>query len=148
MKRKLFALPAATAFLIFAVATAHAESNAAPLDNGGMVTAKVGGEIAKIVPGQSTKADVRALFGAPWRTVQFNDCGMAMDDQADETWEYRGAGPSGGFRLHIEFGDNDVVHLIAKIPDDMPGGAATRAKLAPEPAKDMPKGDMPKGMSM
>lgn len=138
MTRKLFAIPAAATFLIFAVTATQAEPNAASPDNGGTVTAKASGEIAKIVPGRSTKADIRARFGAPWRIVQFNDCGMAMDGQADETWEYRGAGPGGGYRLHIEFGDNDVVHLIGKIPDDMPGGAATRARLAPEPpAKDM-----------
>jgi hypothetical protein len=94
----------------------------------------------KIVPGQSTKADVQSLFGTPWRIVQFNDCGMAMDDQADETWEYRGADPSGGYRLHVEFGDNNMVHLVAKIPDSMPGGKAAEARVTP--AATM------KGMSM
>jgi hypothetical protein len=88
-------------------------------------------QLAKIVPGQSHKADVRALLGAPWRVVQFNDCGMAMDDQADETWEYRGADGTGGYRVHIEFGDDGAVHLIAKIPDAVAGGAAVSAKVAP-----------------
>jgi hypothetical protein len=107
-------------------------------DNGGTITATDRQQIAKIVPGQSTKADVQSLFGTPWRIVQFNDCGMAMDDQADETWEYRGADPSGGYRLHVEFGDNDVVHLVAKIPDNMPGGKAAEARVAPEaPMKGM-----------
>jgi len=90
-------------------------------------------QAAKIVPGQSTKADVQAMLGAPWRVVQFNDCGMAMDGQADETWEYRGKGAAGGFRLHVEFGDNGVVHLIAKIPDGA-GGQPTIAKVAPREA--------------
>ncbi len=80
------------------------------------------------------------MLGAPWRVVQFNDCGMAMDDQADETWEYRGADPSGGYRLHVEFADTGLVHLVAKIPDSTPGGAATIAKVAP--------GAPVKGMSM
>jgi hypothetical protein len=87
--------------------------------------------IAKIVPGHSTKADVTALFGTPWRVVQFNDCGEAMDDQADETWEYRGSDQSGPFRLHIEFDQNGAVHLIAKIPENSPGGKGTVAKFAP-----------------
>jgi len=102
--------------------------------------ARAGSDIAKIVPGRSSKADVRSLLGAPWRILQFNDCGMAMDDQADETWEYRGTDGSGGYRIHVEFGDNGHVHLIAKIPDASPGGKATAATTAPAPSKD--------GMSM
>jgi hypothetical protein len=94
--------------------------------------------IAQIVPGQSTKAEIESLLGAPWRVVQFNDCGMAMDDQADETWEYRGTDRDGNYRLHVEFGDNGVVHLIAKIPDSAAGGKATDAKVAPpQPIKSM-----------
>jgi outer membrane protein assembly factor BamE (lipoprotein component of BamABCDE complex) len=90
--------------------------------------------IAQIVPGQSTKSDIQSLLGAPWRVVQFNDCGMAMDDQADETWEYRGTDKDGSYRLHVEFGDNGTVHLIAKIPDSAAGGKATDAKVAPPQA--------------
>jgi hypothetical protein len=96
--------------------------------------------VAQVAPGKSTKADVHALFGDPWRVVQFNDCGAAMDDQADETWEYRGQDGSGSYRLHIEFGDDGTVHLVAKIPDNSPGGKGTVAKFAP--AAPMP------GMSM
>jgi hypothetical protein len=102
--------------------------------------ARAGSDIANIVPGRSSKADVRSRLGAPWRILQFNDCGMAMDDQADETWEYRGTDGSGGYRIHVEFGDNGHVHLIAKIPDASPGGKATAATTAPAPSKD--------GMSM
>ena len=90
--------------------------------------------VAQIVPGQSTKGDIESLLGAPWRVVQFNDCGMAMDDQADETWEYRGTDEDGNYRLHVEFGDNGTVHLIAKIPDSAAGGKATDAKVAPPQA--------------
>jgi hypothetical protein len=86
---------------------------------------------AQVVPGRSTKADVHALFGEPWRIVQFNDCGEAMDDQADETWEYRAHDAGGTYRLHIEFSDNGAVHLIAKIPDNSPDGKGTVAKFAP-----------------
>jgi hypothetical protein len=97
------------------------------------------GELGKIVPGRSTKADMRALFGEPWRIVQFNDCGEAMDDQADETWEYRGGDAKDGFRLHVEFNDDGTVHLLARIPDQAPGGAGTAAKVEP---------GRPAGMSM
>jgi hypothetical protein len=96
-------------------------------ESGAVITSQA---FEKIIPGRSTKTDVEALFGAPWRIVQFNDCGMAMDDQADETWEYRDAS-RGKYRIHIEFDENDVVHLIAKIPDISPGGASTPAKVAP-----------------
>jgi SmpA / OmlA family len=87
--------------------------------------------VAQVAPGKSTRADVRALFGEPWRVVQFNDCGEAMDDQADETWEYRGRDSGGAYRLHIEFNDNGTVHLIAKIPDTSADGKGTTAKFAP-----------------
>lgn len=54
-----------------------------------------------------------------------------MDDQGDETWEYRGTDAQGSCRLHVEFGDNGVVHLIAKIPDRNSGGKAVTARAAP-----------------
>jgi hypothetical protein len=73
--------------------------------------------LAEIIPGHSTKAELQALLGAPWRVVQFNDCGEAMDGQGDETWEYRGKGPSSSYRLHVEFDDRGIVRLIAEIPD-------------------------------
>jgi hypothetical protein len=125
MRARSTTTAALAAFLCLAVSSARSDE-APPL--------------AQIVPGKSSKSDVASLFGKPWRVVQFNDCGMAMDDQADETWEYRGADSSGAFRIHIEFGDDNVVHLIAKIPDRSPGGGATKAEVAP--AASM------KGMSM
>jgi hypothetical protein len=103
-----------------------------PSTDEGTIAASARQQIAKIVPGQSTMSDVQTMLGAPWRVVQFNDCGMAMDDQADEIWEYRGADPGGGYRLHVEFSDNGVVHLVAKIPDGVPGGKAVAAKIAPD----------------
>ena len=113
------------AFLTFVASTAYAASGNAYASRQA---------IAQTVPGQSTKADIQSLLGAPWRVVQFNDCGMAMDDQADETWEYRGTDQDGNYRLHVEFGDNGTVHLIAKIPDSAAGGKATDAKVAPPQA--------------
>ncbi len=90
-----------------------------------------GANISTIVPGHSAKADVESALGAPSRVVQFNDCGAAMDDQADETWEYRGANAQGSYRVHVEFGDDGIVHLIAKIPDWTPGGKAVTARAVP-----------------
>lgn len=78
---------------------------------------------AKLTPGKSTKAQVQALLGAPWRTVQYSDLGVLED----EIWEYRGIDPGGSYRIHIEFDHHDVVHLIGKIPDGTPGRAPAQA---------------------
>jgi len=61
---------------------------------------------------------------APWRTVQYND----LDEVENEIWEYRGRDSSGTFRVHIEFDHHDVVRIVGKIPDDVPGGRGTPAK--------------------
>ena len=126
MRRKLFAALAAAVVIALAPVTAYcagdAPSSAPAID---------AQSLTKVVPGRTSKADITALFGKPWRVVQFNDCGEAMDDQADETWEYRGRDGNGGFRLHIEFGDQGVVHLFAKIPDQSPDGKGTAANVAP-----------------
>ena len=97
----------------------------------GTLTQQQIGALGKIVPGLSTKAAIAALLGEPWRVVQFNDCGEAMDGQDDETWEYRGADAGGGFRLHVEFNEHGMVQLFAKIPDKTPDGAGTAATVAP-----------------
>jgi outer membrane protein assembly factor BamE (lipoprotein component of BamABCDE complex) len=86
---------------------------------------------SQVRPGHSTKAQVRSLLGAPWRVVQFNDCGMSMPGQADETWDYRGQDAAGAYRLHIEFDDRGVADLVAKIPEHVAGGKGTAAKVAP-----------------
>jgi hypothetical protein len=87
--------------------------------------------LAQIVPGHSTKAELSALLGAPWRIVQFDDCGQAMAGQADETWEYRGNSPDGAYRLHVEFDEHGIVHLIAEIPDNS-GASGTIAVAVPD----------------
>ncbi len=91
--------------------------------------------LAQLKPGTSTKAEVRSLLGQPWRILQFNDCGMSMPGQADESWDYRGQNAKGSYRVHIEFDDNDVASLVAKIPDRAVGTKGTRAKVAPGDAK-------------
>jgi hypothetical protein len=138
MRAKSFALGILAALWSLA-AIAGQPANVAPSPAGSLTQEQIG-ELGKIVPGRSTKADMRARFGEPWRIVQFNDCGEAMDDQEDETWEYRGTDAKGAFRLHVEFNDDGTVHLFAKIPDQAPGGAGTDAKVE--------QGKPPMGMSM
>lgn len=89
-------------------------------------------KLAHVTPGKSTKAQVQALLGEPWRVVQFNDCGKAMDGQSDETWDYRGRDSAGTFRVHIEFDESGVTHLVAKIPDHVLGDKGTAATIAPD----------------
>jgi outer membrane protein assembly factor BamE (lipoprotein component of BamABCDE complex) len=92
-------------------------------------------KLAQVKPGISTKAQVQSLLGAPWRILQFNDCGMSMPGQADETWDYRGRNAKGTYRVHIEFDDGNVARLVAKIPDHAGGTKGTRAVTAPPDMK-------------
>jgi outer membrane protein assembly factor BamE (lipoprotein component of BamABCDE complex) len=92
-------------------------------------------KLAQVKPGISTKTEVQSLLGAPWRILQFNDCGMSMPGQADESWDYRGRNAKGTYRVHIEFDDSDVARLVAKIPDHAAGTQGTRAKTAPPDMK-------------
>jgi len=89
-------------------------------------------KLAQVKPGSSTKNEVQELLGAPWRILQFNDCGMSMPGQADESWDYRGRNAKGTYRVHIEFDDNDVASLVAKIPDRATGSKGTHARIAPD----------------
>ena len=131
-RMRLKPLAIATSFAALCSFTAIAAQAAGPTPApAGSLTRQQIGALGKIVPGQSTKAEIEALFGEPWRVVQFNDCGEAMDGQDDETWEYRGVDADGGFRLHVEFNEHDMVHLFAKIPDAAPGGTGTAAKVEP-----------------
>jgi len=79
--------------------------------------------LAKIVPGIS-KAQVKSLLGAPWRTVQYND----EEEVENEIWEYRGQDSQGTYRLHIEFDQHGTVLIVGKIPDKVAGGKGTPAK--------------------
>jgi len=91
-------------------------------------------KITEVMPGVTTKAQVQTLLGTPWRTVQFDDCGTAMPDQANEMWDYRGKDATGGFHVHIEFDDKGVVHVVGKVPDLVPGGKGTVVRAVPNPA--------------
>lgn len=92
-------------------------------------------KLAQVKPGISTKTQVQSLLGAPWRILQFNDCGMSMPGQADESWDYRGRNAKGTYRVHIEFDDSNVARLVAKIPDHVAGTKGTRAITAPRDLK-------------
>jgi hypothetical protein len=74
---------------------------------------KLAQKLSKIIPGRTTKAQVRSLLGTPWRTVQYND----MDVPEDEIWEYRGIDLHDKYGIHIEFDHHDVVRVMARIPD-------------------------------
>jgi outer membrane protein assembly factor BamE (lipoprotein component of BamABCDE complex) len=112
-----------------AAVAAAATPASASLDNGtGLVNEH---KLAQITPGKSSKAQIKSLLGTPWRVVQFNDCGKAMPGQSDETWDYRGRNAGGTFRVHIEFDDDGIAHLVAKIPDNVTGDKGTTAKIAP-----------------
>jgi outer membrane protein assembly factor BamE (lipoprotein component of BamABCDE complex) len=124
------------ALCCLAVSAAHGEDGWATPVKPAAVTGMISEQkLAQVLPGRSTKAQVQSLLGKPWRIVQFNDCGMSMPGQADETWDYRGKDANGTYRFHIEFDDNNVAHLVAKIPDYVAGGKATAAKMAPTDSK-------------
>jgi hypothetical protein len=129
MRLTLFSIATLAAFCALTSITVQAASPT-PSRAGGLTPQQLGA-LDKIVPGHSSKADIKALLGEPWRVVQFNDCGEAMDGQDDETWEYRGTDGEGGFRLHVEFNEHGMVHLFAKMPDKAAGGAGTAAKVEP-----------------
>ncbi|HEV7356725.1 MAG TPA: hypothetical protein VGN99_01935 [Steroidobacteraceae bacterium] len=40
--------------------------------------------------------------------------------------------PDSAYRVHIEFDDNDVASLVAKIPDRATGSKGTHARIAPD----------------
>jgi outer membrane protein assembly factor BamE (lipoprotein component of BamABCDE complex) len=126
MKANLLLAAMGAVCCCFAATTATAGTAAAPA-----ATTISGLKLSQVMPGISTKTQVQSLLGAPWRIVQFNDCGHALPGQADETWDYRGKDSKGTYRIHIEFDDNGVANLVAKIPDKVRGGKGTIARAAP-----------------
>jgi hypothetical protein len=70
-------------------------------------------KLARIIPGRTSKAQVKSLLGAPWRIVQYND----RDTPEDEIWEYRAIDLHDTCGIHIEFDHHDVVRVMARIPD-------------------------------
>jgi outer membrane protein assembly factor BamE (lipoprotein component of BamABCDE complex) len=87
--------------------------------------------LAKVTPGQTTKAQIEALLGKPWRTTFADD----PDEPGPVVWEYRGQDSNGSYRVHIEFDSHDITTLIAKIPDKTGEAPARVAKPPPAPGK-------------
>ena len=80
--------------------------------------------LAKVTPGETTKTQIEALLGEPWRTTFADDA----DEPGPVVWEYRGQDSDGTYRVHIEFDSHDITTLIAKIPDKTGEAAARVAK--------------------
>ncbi len=116
MKGNWFLSAMLLALCCFAVPGVQAAEAASGI---GVINAK---QLAKVKPGLS-KAQVKSMLGTPWRTIQYND----LDELEDEIWEYRGSDANGSYRLHIEFDHHDFVHIVGKIPDNVPGGKGTPA---------------------
>ena len=70
--------------------------------------------LAAVVPGRTTRKQVEALLGEPWRTVAPD---ADEKDSVPESWEYRGRDAGGIYRVHIEFDDRGTTSLIVKVPD-------------------------------
>ena len=87
--------------------------------------------LAKVIPGQTTKAQIEALLGLPWRTTFADD----SDEPGPLVWEYRGKGADGTYRVHIEFDSRGRATLIAEIPDKTGVAPARVAKAPPGPVK-------------
>lgn len=85
--------------------------------------------IAKIKVGSSTSTQVEQLLGTPWRTTNYGDCNP-VDYQ--EFWEYVGEDATGLFRLHIEFDEDHIVRIVARVPKN---GPITVLAAAPQPEK-------------
>lgn len=76
------------------------------------------GTLAKVIPGQTTKAQAEALLGEPWRTTNYGEPGEdEPGHEPPEIWEWRGQDTKiGSYRIHIEF-TQDIVTNIAKVPE-------------------------------
>ncbi len=87
--------------------------------------------LAKVTPGQTTKAQIEALLGQPWRTTFADD----SDEPGPVVWEYRGKDANGTYRVHIEFDSRGTTALIAEIPDKAGEAPARVAKSPPGPGR-------------
>jgi len=122
MNLKLGGSAAALALLCWSAPAAFgAGANPAISSAGEISEQKISRALAHFSVGITTKIEVQASLGSPWRTVQYND----MDTLEDEIWEYRARNAQGSYRLHIEFDHRDIVRVIVKIPDKAPGAGGT-----------------------
>ena len=74
--------------------------------------------LAEVIPGRTTKTQVEALLGQPWRTTNFAEGHDEPGHEAPEVWEWRGQDSQNGlYRVHIEFNQKGIVTNIAKVPE-------------------------------
>jgi hypothetical protein len=128
MTAKCFLPAVAFALCWFAASAGYSGSDAPDPGTARDVSAAALGEVD---PGRTTKAEVEASLGKPWRTTfsgDPNQPGLAV-------WEYRGQDSNGTYRVHIEFDAHEITTLIAKIPDKIGEAPARVAKPPPEPRK-------------
>ena len=92
----------------------------------------------KVVPGKTTEAEVEALLGQPWRTINYNE---PPDEPANLIWEYRGQDGNGTYRVHIEFDTRGLTILIFQIPDHSPNGKPVRERTLRHPYPDQSESD-------
>lgn len=130
----------AVAALLYALPLSGAESTKLPTVKGSSQSHQIRDysdqTLAKIVPGHSTKAQVEALLGRPWRDTELDEEDVLPGDPSVEVWEYRGHGSRGAYRVHIQFDKGDVTTLIAKIPEKTGRAVARAAK--PTAASEKP----------
>jgi len=69
--------------------------------------------LAKIKVGDTNRAQMREMLGAPWRTNNYGDCNV-VDYQ--ETWEYLGHDAEGRFKISVEFDEAGIARIVAKTP--------------------------------
>lgn len=85
--------------------------------------------LARIIPGHTTKAQVQALLGKPWRDTELDKESIPYQgDPSVDIWEYRGRDSKGTYRIHIEFDKHDTTTLVAKVPDKTGRAVAKVAK--------------------
>jgi outer membrane protein assembly factor BamE (lipoprotein component of BamABCDE complex) len=93
--------------------------------------------LAEVIPGKTTKAQVEALLGQPWRTTNLAKGHDEPGHEAPEVWEWRGQDSQNGlYRVHIEFNQQGIVTNIAKIPEKTgmaPARVAPEKALKPQP---------------
>src|SRR5207244_9405727 len=83
--------------------------------------------VTKISIGSATRAGVAKLLGRPWRTVHYGDCNTV---EYQELWEYWGHDVTGSFKITIEFNEEGMAGVVARIV--LTGGLVVLA-AAPAP---------------
>lgn len=122
-------LPAlAFALCCFAASPSYSANDAA---DPGRARAFGAATLAKIIPGETTQAQVEKLLGPPWRTTFADD----SDEPGPVVWEYQGQDANGAYLVHIEFDNHDLTTLIAKIPDQTEEAPARVARTPAAPGK-------------